>query len=146
MGLGLKLAVPLLLAAALFGGYCAGKHVASEEDRDVWLDAEANRLIVEVQIVAMLRSGDYAGAIKRSDVYIAEDLIGLDAFAQPDRPPLGRNVLSALKLASITTRNIGVNSTNPSPLAGAVKTESSTRFPLGQQTVNFVTNGLLINT
>lgn len=101
MRLGLKLAAPLLLVAAIFGGYCAGRHVASEEGRKAWLDAEANRLVAEVQFVATLRAGDYEGAIRRSDFYIASDLIGLDAFAQPDQPPLGRNVLSALKLASI---------------------------------------------
>jgi hypothetical protein len=101
MRLGLKLAAPLLLVAALFGGYCAGRHVASKEGRDAWLAAEANRLTVEVQIAAMLRAGDYESAIKRSDVYIAADLVGFDAFAQPDQPPLGGNVLSALKLASV---------------------------------------------
>lgn len=102
MRLGLKLAALLaLLVAVLFGGYYAGKHTASEEGRDAWLDGQANTLIEQVQITAMLRAGDYEGAIKRSDNFIAADLIGLDAFAQPDQSPLDRNVLAALKLASI---------------------------------------------
>ena len=98
----LMLSVAAVIAATgIYASYRLGQHEEMERSRDVWLDEQANSLAITVEIAAMTRAGDIGQALKWSENMIDGQLIGLDAFAQPDRPAFDKPLLNALKLTSI---------------------------------------------
>jgi len=99
--LAIYLCIGGVVAAAFFAGDLLGRQSANAEMQSIYEVQQALGLVRTVQVAAMVRLGDTAQALKWSENSIDQDLIGLDAFAEPNQPPLDSTVLSALKLAAL---------------------------------------------